>query len=95
MPAVSTDYRALSRCCRHAASATFSRRRCRNESRLANYDRAVDGFRVTADPTLARLPRAQLADTLARFLEGFSAPVWYGSRTRNSQIMGLVLYPLS
>ncbi len=30
-----------------------------------------------------------------RFEQGFSLRSWYGSRTRDSQIHGLVLYPLS
>ena len=38
-----------------------------------------------ADHTLARLPRAALEQV-------FSLRCWYGSRTRDSQILGLVLY---
>ena len=41
-----------------------------------------------ADHTLARLPRAASEQV-------FSLRCWYGSRTRDSQISGLVLYPLS
>jgi hypothetical protein len=40
----------------------------------------------------ARFPWASWSAFSRR--EGFSAPVWYGNRTRNSQIYCLVLYPV-
>ena len=93
-PAVSTDYRALSQCCRDAASAAFGRNCRRDESRSSKlHPRSRCGS--TQQPT-KRSPASRglhMVGAVVRQNGAFNPGV-DGSRTRDSQVMSLMLYPV-
>jgi hypothetical protein len=96
-PAVSAHYRARIRVAagrRLVTDNKFTRPPTRGPNEPRSLLSSDEYIEPAADQTVARRLWALVVDAFAPSSE-FTLAVWYGSRTRDSQSNGLVLYPLS